>query len=259
MIGCDQWKRDGCKACPQKRHFSWFFDRSSYLFAQKKALFVDLDLTVITPSQWLADEVSQSFLKDCRIKVIYNGIDLLVFYPQESDFRQKHGLENRFIVLGVAFDWSIRKGLDVFVELSKRLDERFQIVLVGTNDKVDKQLPDNILSIHRTQDQAELAAIYTAADVFVNPTREEVLGLTNIEANACGTPVITFNTGGSPECIDKYSGCVLEKGNIDMLESEIIRTCCRKGYFPEKCIDRAKAFDENKTFQEYIAEYENGL
>ena len=251
MIGCDHWKTGGCHDCPQRKHYSWFFDRSRELFEKKKTLCEGLDLTIITPSEWLAAQVRQSFLKDHPIKVIHNGIDLSVFYPRESDFRKKYGLEDQFIVLGVAFDWGVRKGLDVFVELAKRLDERFQIVLVGTNDKVDRQLPENILSIHRTQDQAELAGIYTAADVFVNPTREEVLGLTNIEANACGTPVITFRTGGSPECIDEQSGCIVEKDDVDQLEKKILFMEKAQMVSEENCVERAKIFDQHKKFSAY--------
>lgn len=255
MIGCDQWKKDGCKKCPQKRRTSWFLDRSQYLFEQKKKLFTDLDMTIITPSQWLAEQVKQSFLAECEVQVINNGFDLSVFYPRESDFRQKYHLEDKLIVLGVAHIWCAQKGLDVFIELSKRLDARFQIVLVGTDDKVDKQLPKNIISIHRTNNQAELAEIYSATDVFVNPTREEVLGLTNIEALACGTPVITFNTGGSPECIDETCGCVVEKNDIDTLENTIVSVCVDKPYSADDCIWRAQKFSAKEKFDEYIQLY----
>ena len=95
---------------------------------------------------------------------------------------EKYALENKYIVLGVAFGWGRRKGLDVFVELARRLDkEKYKVVLVGTDDNVDKLLPENIISIHRTQNQTELAEIYTAADVFANPTREENYPTVNME------------------------------------------------------------------------------
>lgn len=256
MIGCDQWKKDGCKKCPQKRRTSWFLDRSQYLFEQKKKLFTDLDMTIITPSQWLEEQVKQSFLAKCEVQVINNGIDLSVFYPRESDFRQKYHLEDKYIVLGVAHIWCVQKGLDVFIELSKRLDARFQIVLVGTDDKVDKQLPENIISIHRTNNQAELAEIYSAADVFVNPTREEVLGLTNIEALACGTPVITFKTGGSVECVDETCGDVVEKNHVHALEERIVIICGEKAYSAESCLCKAKNFDKKDKFLGCIRLYE---
>lgn len=255
MVGCDQWQTAGCKKCPQRKHYSWFLDRSRYLFEKKKELFTGLDMTIITPSHWLADQVKQSFLHKCDVKVIHNGIDLSVFYPRESDFREKYKLENKFIVLGVAFDWGPRKGLDVFIELSQRLDKRFQIVLVGTNDTVDKQLPGSIISIHRTQNQADLAEIYTAADVFVNPTREEVLGLTNIESLACGTPVITFKTGGSVECVDETCGCVVDKNDVKTMEEMIISICQTQPYLTSDCINKAEYFKADNKFWEYITQY----
>ena len=256
MIGCDKWKT-GCYKCPQYRDYPQsFFDNSKYMYRLKKKWFTEIEnLTIVTPSQWLGDLVKQSFLKDYPVKVIHNGIDLSVFKPTNSGFRKKYDCENKYILLGVAFDWGKRKGLDVFIELYKRLDEKYQIVLVGTNDNIDKQLPNNIISIHRTQNQTELAEIYTAADLFVNPTREEALGLVNIEALACGTPVVTFNSGGSPECVDETCGCVVQKNDIDALYDEIIRICEQNPYSREACQQRAKSFNKTEKFEEYIKLY----
>ena len=255
MINCDKWE-NGCYRCPQKRQYSWVFDRSKSIYKRKKRVLTGLDLTIVTPSKWLAGLVKQSFLSDYPVKVINNGIDLTVFKPTESNFREKYNIGNKFIVLGVAFGWGKRKGLDVFIDLSKRLDnEKYQIVLVGTDDTIDKQLPKNIISIHRTQNQTELAEIYTAADLLVNPTREEVLGMVNIEANACGTPVLTFRTGGSPECINEQSGSVVDYDDIAALESEVKRICETSPFNKEDCIESAKKFDENERFLKYIKLY----
>lgn len=255
MACCDRWKI-GCDKCPQRKNYSWFFDRSGYLYNKKKTVTKGIDLTVVTPSEWLAGLVKQSYLKDYPVKVINNGIDLGIFRPTESDFRAKYGLESKKIVLGVAFGWGKRKGLDVFIRLAKELEEDYRIVLVGTDDSVDKLLPENIISIHRTQNQAELAEIYTAADIFANPTREEVFGLVNVEALACGTPGVTFNTGGSPECFDEACGSVVEKDDFEAFKSEIIRICETKPYSKEDCLKRAKNFDKNEKFKEYIELYE---
>lgn len=254
MAGCDQWKT-GCRNCPQRRKFSWLFDRSHYLFEKKKELYGDLDMTIITPSQWLADQVKQSFLHKCDVKVIHNGIDLNVFQPRQSDFREKYHCQDKFVVLGVAFGWGVRKGLDVFVELSKRLDDRFQIILVGTDTNVDRLLPDNIISIHRTHDQVELAEIYTAADVFINPTREENYPTTHLEALACGTPVITFDTGGSKEMLDASCGVVVAKNDISSLARKIQEVCEKHPFTKEACIQRAKGFEAKNKFMEYIQLY----
>ena len=256
---CDKW-RDGCNSCTQLRYYPVCYLAGDVEgnYQRKKAAFTDVkNLTIVTPSQWLAGLVEQSFLKDYPVQVINNGIDLSVFKPTQSDFRKKYNCEDKFVILGVAFDWGVRKGFDVFLDLAKRLDDRFQIVLVGTNDKLDKQLPENIISIHRTQNQAELAEIYSAADLFVNPTREEVLGLVNLEALACGTPVITFDTGGSPECIDKTCGSVVPCDDIDALEREIRRISEERPFSVENCLNRAQAFDMNERFGEYIELYKS--
>ena len=256
MVYCNQWKK-GCEKCPQYKKYSWIFDRSKWLYSKKKELFLGIDLTIITPSEWLASLVKESFFKEYPIKVIHNGVNLDVFVPTPSSFRALYGIsEDRFVLLGVAFDWGKRKGLDVFVKLAEMLDEKYQIVLVGTNDELDKRLPRNIITIHRTHRQNELAEIYSAADLFVNPTREEVLGLTNIEANACGTPVVTFKTGGSPECIDKTSGSVIERDDIEGLICEIKRICVDKPYSIDACVNKSKDFEMNLKFNDYIRLYQ---
>ncbi len=257
MAKCDKWKTE-CKECPQYRDFSFFFDRSETLYRKKRELLTGLDLTIITPSQWLASLVKQSFLKAYPVKVINNGIDLSVFKPTTSDFREKHNIpHDKFILLGVAFDWGRRKGLDVFTDLATRLDpQKYQIVLVGTNDRIDRLLPPQIISIHRTHNQQELAKIYTAADLFVNPTREETQGLVNLEALACGTPVITFRTGGSPECINNTCGSVVLCDDINAMECEIIRINQDKPFVIGKCLEQARRFDSNEKYREYVNMYE---
>lgn len=257
MTKCDRWKT-GCRDCPypKKSYPQSYIDTTRMMWKLKKKWFTGLEnCTIVTPSQWLADLVKQSYLKDYPVKVINNGIDLTVFKPTESDFRDRYGLVGRKVVLGVAFGWGERKGLDVFIVLAKRFPENYRIVLVGTNDNVDKQLPANIISIHRTQNQSELAEIYTAADVFANPTREEVLGLVNVESLACGTPVVTFKTGGSPECIDETCGSVVPCDDIDAMEMEIHRICEKRPYSKEACIAHSKNFDMNTRFQEYVDLY----
>jgi len=256
FAGCEKWK-SGCGNCPQRKSYSWLLDRSSAMYRRKQEALSGLDLTIITPSQWLADLLKQSFLKDYPVKVIHNGIDLTVFRPTPGTFREKYGIPgSKFILLGVAFGWDVRKGLDVFLELEKRLDPaKFQIVLVGTDPLVDKQLPERILSIPRTQDQRELAEFYSAADLFVNPTREDNYPTVNMEAIACGTPVLTFRTGGSPEIPDEKTGCVVDCGDVDAMEREILRIREQTPYGLEDCLTRAAAFDMHERFLEYLELY----
>jgi len=254
---CDKWKT-GCHHCPQPRTYpKMYIDTSRKMYYMKKDWFCGVkDMTIVTPSQWLADLASQSFLKDYPIRIINNGVDLSVFKPIESKFRDKYGIGDKKIILGVSFGWGYKKGLDVFIELAKRLDtEKYQIVLVGTNEEIDKQLPSGIISIHRTNNQTELAEIYTAADLFVNPTREETYPTVNMESIACGTPVLTFNTGGSPEIVDESCGSVVEADDIDAMEREIIRICIETPYSTDSCLIKAKSFDMNDRFKEYIELY----
>ena len=252
---CNKWK-DGCYLCPQYKSYpNSFVDRSYELYKLKKKWFTGVEnMTIVTPSEWLRDLVKQSFLKEYPVKVINNGINLGIFKPTESDFKKKYNLDDKIILMGCAFPWSRRKGLDVFSELSKRLDERFKIVLVGLSKEQKENLPDNIISIQRTQSREELAKIYTAADIFVNPTREDNFPTVNIEALACGTPVITFKTGGSPEILDECSGRVVECDDVDALINEIYKMA-DKPLRKEDCIKRAGNFDMNDKFRKYVDLY----
>ena len=252
IAGCDKWKT-GCHDCPQIHVYpASNVDRTKKMWELKKQWFTGVkDMTIVTPSVWLSNLVKESYLKDYPVKVINNGIDLGVFKPTESDFRAKNNLEGKFIILGAASIWEKRKGIDVFIELAKRLDDRFKIVLVGTNDEDDKILPDNIISIHRTSNQKELAEIYSSADLFFNPTREENYPTVNMESIACGTPVMTFKTGGSPEIIDDKTGVVVED-NIDAIEQKIISIYETRLFKPEDLAERAKGFSADDKFAQYL-------
>ena len=256
MAKCDKWKT-GCYSGPRYRLYPYtFVDRTKQMWKLKKSWFGGVeDMTIVTPSRWLADLVKQSFLNGYDVRVINNGIDLDIFKPTAGNFREKYTLQDKKIVLGVASGWGYRKGLDVFIELSKRLPEDYKIVLVGTDDSVDKKLPPEILSIHRTCDQQELAQIYTAADVFVNPTREENFPTVNIESLACGTPVLTYRTGGSPECIDASCGIVVDRNDEEALYHAILQIAEKKPFSPEACRQRALQFSEKEKYNEYVQLY----
>ncbi len=255
LEGCEKWK-DGCCACSlYKQYPAACYDNTEKMWKLKKKWFTGVtNMTLVTPSLWLSALVKQSFLKEYPVRVINNGIDLSAFKPTESDFRKKYGLEDKFVILGIAFDWGIRKGFDVFLKLASMLGDEFAIVLVGTTDEIDKQLPDNIVSIHRTADQKELAEIYTACDVFVNPTREDNFPTVNIESLACGTPVITFNTGGSVEIPDETCGAVVECEDVDGLLNKI-HEFKAEPKSEENCLLRAQIFDKNLNYEKYIALY----
>ena len=256
MAQCDKWETE-CHHCPQLSVYPRSrVDNVKMAHRLKKKWFSGVEnMTLVTPSNWLATLAKESFMGQYPVRVIHNGIDLAVFKPTEGNFRAKYGLEGKKILLGVASDWGRRKGLDVFSELAARLGDDYKIVLVGTNDGIDQSLPDNILSIHRTENQQALAEIYTAADLFVNPTREENYPTVNMESLACGTPVLTFRTGGSPEIPDETCGSVVEVNDIDAMEREIRRITKERPYTREACLTRAKQFDMNDRFAEYLELY----
>lgn len=257
LIGCTKWKTQ-CYNCSIHREYpKSFTDNSRHMYKLKKQLFTGVEnLTIVTPSQWLADLVKQSFLKDHTIRIINNGINLDVFKPIENDIKIKYQCENKYLIFGVAFGWGKKKGLDIFIELSKRLDEnKYKIMLVGTDEHIEKDLPDNIISIHRTKNQNELAKIYSAADLFVNPTREDTYPTVNMESLACGTPVLTFNTGGSPEIIDETCGMVVEKDDINSMYNEIINICENNVFAKEMCLRKSRMFDKNEKYRNYIELY----
>lgn len=258
MVKCEKWKV-GCEHCPQINVYPRsHIDNSKWMYAHKKKWFTGLhDMILVSPSEWLASLVRHSFLKDYPVQVINNGIDLSVFHPTQSDFRKRNKIaDDKYLLLGVAFGWGERKGLDVFIELSKRLGEQYQIVLVGTDPNVDAQLPENIISIHKTQNQKELAEIYSTADLFVNPTREENYPTVNMESIACGTPVLTFRAGGSPEIVDDTCGCVVDCDDIDAMENEIRHITVNNPYTKEQCLAKAKSYYMNLKFEEYVKLYE---
>lgn len=260
MVGCEKWKSE-CNACVQcKTYPKTYVDRSKQMYYLKKKWFNDVsNMCVVTPSEWLKSIVEQSFLQTYQVKVINNGIDLNVFKPRESEFKKQHKIGDKTMLLGVAYAWDEKKGLDVFLELSKRLPEKYVIVLVGTDEKTDLILPKNIISIHRTQNQNELAEIYTAADLFVNPTKEENYPTVHLEALACGTPVVTFDTGGAAEMLDEKCGVAVRYNDLDMLEKEIIYRCEEKHFLKDECVKQSKKFDEKERYKEYLDLYRSLL
>lgn len=209
-VGCEQWKT-GCKKCPQLRRYPKCYGVADVAknYARKKKAFCGVpQMKLIVPSNWLKALVQQSFLEEYPVEVKYNTIDTSIFKPTPSDFRQRYGLEDKKIILGVASTWDKRKGLDDFVELAGMLDDKYVIVLVGLSKKQIRKKPKNIIGIQRTNSPYELAAIYTAADVFVNPSREESFGLTNFEAASCGIKSIVYENTACEELVYLNHGIV---------------------------------------------------
>ena len=253
MIGCDKWKTE-CHNCPIYREYpECMVDNSRRMFRIKKSTLTGVEnMTIVTPSQWMATIVSQSYFKDYPVQIINNGINPEVFKPTVSNFRRAYQCEGKTLLLGVAMGWTIKKGIDIFLRLANELDDNYRIVLVGTDEQIDQQLPYNIISIHQTLNQEELAAIYSTSNLFVNPTREDTFSTVTIEALSCGTPVLAFRTGGTPEILDATCGSVVEKNDYDSLKKEIARITKNTPFSTTDCRTRALNFTQEKMVKNYL-------
>ena len=209
-VKCGQWQSQCAhsKPCPQLNAYPKTYGKDACLrnFEEKRQLFTSIPperMRLISPSHWLRNLVKQSFLKAYEVGVHYNEIDRTVFKPTPGDFRERYGIGNRFMILGVATPWTERKGLSDFIRLATELDNnQYVIVVVGLSEGQLKKLPNNLIGIRRTESRKELAEIYTAADILFNPTLEDNYPTVNLEAEACGTPVITYDVGGCAETIE---------------------------------------------------------
>lgn len=262
FCNCEKWK-NRCFSCPQKKSYpsSFLFDRSEKNYKDKKESFSSISkMTIVSVSEWLDAFVSQSFLRNNKHVVIHNGIDTTAFCPgaYKNDIRCNLGIQqNETMLLGVASVWCERKGLHDFFELSKRLSSRQKIVLIGLTKKQIKTLPNNIIGIERTESTEQLASYYSAADLFLNLTYEDNYPSTNLEAISCGTPCLTYRTGGSPESVTDKTGFVVPQGEIDsVLQCIEIVKMNRKESYSATCRNYALAhFRQEDRFQDYINLY----
>lgn len=255
--GCQKWQKE-CGNCALRGEYptSMLADNSRGNHRWKKALFCGVEkLQIVTPSDWLGSCAAQSFLGEYPRKTIYNGVDLSVFCPTESDLVQKYRLENKRIILGVASAWNKHKGLEGFFRLAQMLDDSYQVVLIGLTESQMQSLPRNVLGIQRTNSIRELAQIYTAAYVHVSMSREEAMGLTVIEANACGTPVIVFDSTALPEIVTDDTGVVLKECTPEAVAQALADTDFSKERFRTGCIAHARRFEKKKMYSKYMELY----
>lgn len=260
-LGCEKWKLQ-CKHCPNLKEYptSFGLDNSNTNYKSRKKYFTSIhNLTLVPVSDWLENLVHQSFLKKCYSQRIYNGIDTTIFHsiPMSNSILNKYAIPNSNFVLGVANVWEKRKGLQDFIQLRKILPTSYSIVLVGLNLRQITELPNGIIGIQRTENVEQLRDLYVSALTFVNPTWEDNFPTTNLEALACGTPVITYRTGGSPEAISPETGFVVEQGDIQGMVNAIEKICQEeKSTYSKACRDRAvRYFNKEERFQEYVDLY----
>jgi glycosyltransferase involved in cell wall biosynthesis len=218
-------------------------------------------MEIIAHSNWLGDLVGYSFLKKYRVHVTPSAINLDLFKPIDSILKVEFKIGEKKVILGCANNWSNRKGYHDFIALSKILEDEYQIVMIGLNAKEINALPNNVVGIHRTESIEELAQWYSLAYVFVNPTSQDNFPTTNLEALACGTPVITYNTGGSPEAIDEDSGFLVNKGDVNGIV-ESIKKLNGLNYdnISKACRARAeRLYDKKSRYLDYLKVFEGML
>lgn len=262
-VRCDRWQT-GCHHCPQQRAFptSFFCDRSARNYEDKKAAFTSMPLdrmTIVPVSEWIRNEMRKSFFSRYPFRVIHNGINTDIFnIYDDAGVRRTFGLGQRHILLGVASIWSREKGLDDFIELAGRLTDQEVMVLVGIKPEERKRLPGNVVAVARTENIRQLAELYSAADVFVNPTWQDNYPTVNMESIACGTPVVTYRTGGSIEVITPSTGFVVEQGNRDeLLKAVRYIEKCGKVSYQKSCREYALLnFKKEDRYMEYLNLYE---
>ena len=261
FAGCNKWKT-GCNSCIQQKSYpsSWFSDRSEQNYTDKESAFTAVPhITFVPVSDWLGNFIPETFMKNYPVHRIYNGVDLSVFQPRngKKEIFKQYQIATKHCVLAVTNVWTASKGYNNLRQISSLLGDDCTLVMVGVNEKQQKELPANIKGILRTENITQLADLYAAADVFINPTYADSFPTTNLEALACGTPVITYRTGGSPEAISSGTGFVVEQGDIQGMVSAIEKICQGgKDTYSKVCRDRAvRYFNKEERFQEYIDLY----
>lgn len=262
-VGCEKWKTQ-CFACEQKQEYpkSLFFDRSELNYNEKKRIFNSVkNMTIVPVSIWLSTKIKDSFLKEYPCKVIQNGIDLDVFYPRETKNQiiEKYNIKNKYILLGVASTWEKRKGLEEFFKLARIINDDFIIILVGLSQNQINKLPSNIIGIKRTENTEELAMLYSGSDIFINPTLEDTFPTTNLESLACGTPIITYSTGGSVESVNDKTGLIVEQGDVEGIYKAIKKIIENgKKSYSKNCRENAEInFNKHSKFIEYLDLYKS--
>ncbi len=255
-VECEKW-REQCRNCVQIHSYpKSLIDRSRMNYLKKKKLFQTVGkMYLVTPSEWLSELVKDSFLREYAVRVIPNGIDTEIFCPTNSYFKKTNKIDDKKMLLGVASVWEKRKGFDDFLELRRLLPDEFIIVLVGLTHQQINELPKGIVGIEHTESIKELVDIYSAADIFINLSVEETMGLTTVEAMSCGTPSIVYNCTALPEVVDEISGIVVSPHDLEGVVGAIYELMEKRR---DKLDPRAKAMNYRKQnrYEEYLMFYD---
>lgn len=256
-VSCNKWKKE-CNNCPNLSAYPATFSgrniRKNY--EEKRKQFTSIEnMTIVTPSIWLHDQIKKSFLKKIPCIVINNGVDISKFSPQKVDIVEKVHAEGKRMLLGVAGTWTHNKGFDDFIKLRNLLPSQYIIYMIGVTPKQCKLLPQGIVGVMKTESVEELAMYYSSADFFLNLTYEDTFPTTNIESLACGTPVITYRTGGSTEIVDGTCGMIIERGDLNGIVSIVEEQLREEKQYQEACLERANIFTHTASYNNYMKLY----
>ena len=257
--GCDKWQK-ACGSCPKKKQDTpaLLTDNSAKILADRKKYFGKIkNLTMTGVSAWMTAEGEKTVFKGRKTAVIYNGIDTEVFIPTPSDFRQRHNLEDKFLILALANKWLKPINKKTLDYVTQNLPDDSVIVMLGCTEAQKQSLPPNVLPLDFIKDRQELIKIYSACDVFANCTREESFSLVNVEAQSCGTPVVTYRNTGAQETVDNKCSFSVENGNEKEFFDAIMKIKEQgKQAFSDDCIKWVKAsFDRDENYEKYIELY----
>ncbi|MEG2561656.1 MAG: glycosyltransferase [Clostridia bacterium] len=251
---CFKWKSE-CDKCAFRRDYpkSLFADKSRRNFLLKRECFgANNNLVIATPSQWLAKLVKESFLQDKKIEVINNGIDTSVFYPAPTNIKSKLGIADKKMLLCVANVWTAKKGWQDVLDISKKISDEWRVVMIGVSAKQKQTLPNNIIGVEKTNNQAELAEYYSAADVFFNPTYEDNFPTVNIEAKCCGASIVAYaNTGGGDEIVDNSIDIILKERNEDNVLNAIAKASQERQKSEMKEAEQNGKYDKKNMLKQY--------
>ena len=259
LANCNKW-RTGCYCCDYKGIYkeASLIDNTRSTYELKKKLFCSVEkMHIVTVSKWMNKVVEGSFLSKYPSSVIYNGIDLNIFKYTPSDIKQRLGIKDKILLLGVATQWNDEKGFSDYLRLAKCLNDKYVIVLVGLTLKQMGGLPDNIIGLNKTKDRRELVELYSAANIVLSLSYAESMGLTLVESLACGTPVVSYDNTAQSELVNYNTGCLVKTGDINGTVSSI-ETICQKGkdYYSEECKNWiVQNFDKNDRYQDYYKLY----
>lgn len=261
---CDGYKYD-CKVCPQNRRLDDVsMDSCSQYLIKKDLIGGNDNLRIVCVSNWLREVASFSYMGNMHYRpiTIYNGVDTQKFYPRTTfkEVRERYGIGNEFIILGVASYWNESKGLLWFRELADKLKFDFRICLIGNCSLSEMKTDERFIFIPKTENEEVLAELYSTADVFINASYEETFGLTTVEAMACGTPVIVFNSTACPELVDAMTGIVCDCNLESLLSAVTIIKEKGKDTYSKACIEKVRNnFTNEIMVQQYMGIYRDCL